>query len=239
MVRFQFHRYVRSCVLATICIVALFLSFTLFPSAKAQQPCLRIALPETATGAVGPEVYRAVMGDVGLCVDPVRMPNARAFMALRYNQVDGVFAMLEEFEQSVGTPVVRGNVLVGNPDGVLVVKRDGPKAVSELTIEEIGVWLGASWSEKLLEHYDHVVRVPGGAEMMKRMLLTGRLDGMLLNAFSLDLRGGVPNGFVSIPVKKLAVYSWLRAEHAERITMFDSGTAKYQEKILAWSKKPS
>ncbi|MBC07831.1 hypothetical protein [Thalassospira sp.] len=234
MVRFQLRRFVRTCVLATISIVALVLSFALLPSVEAKQTCLRIAMPESASGPVGPDVYRAVMRDAGLCVDPMPMPNARAFMSMRHNQVDGVFAMLEEFESSVGTPVIRGNVRVGNPDGILVVKKGGAHSVAELTSEDIGVWLGASWSEKLLGAYDHVVRVPGGPAMMREMLVKGRLDGMLLNAFSLSVQGGVPDGFVQIPVTKLAVYSWLRAEHASEIAKFDIGTARYLEKILAW-----
>lgn len=239
MIRFQLHWFLRTCLLATVSIVALVLSFALLPSVEAKPVCLRIALPESAAGPVGPEAYRAVMRDAGLCVDPVPMPNARAFMALRHNQVDGVFAMLEDFKQSVKTPVIRGNTLVGNPDGILVVKDDGPRGVSELTSEEIGIWLGASWSEKMLGTYDHVVRVPGGPAMMREMLVKGRLDGMLLNSFSLKVVGGAPEGFVQIPVTKLEVYSWLRAEHASQMEKFDVGTALYLEKIIAWHNRAS
>jgi uncharacterized protein (UPF0212 family) len=239
MVRFQLHRFFRTCVPATISIVALFLSFTLFPSAEAKQSCLRIALPEAAIGAVGPDIYRAAMSDVGLCVDPVLMPHARAFLALRYNQIDGVFAMLEEFVETAGTPVIRGNVLLGNPDGILVVKKDGPNNLSELKDERIGVWLGTGWSEKLLAGYEHVIRVAGGPELMIEMLGKGRLDGLLLNAFSLGVQGGAPDGFVAIPVTNLSVYSFLRAEHAEHLAKFDAGTTRYREKIAAWREKHS
>lgn len=239
MVRFQLYRFVRACVLATICIVALFLSFTLFPSAEAKQPCLRIALPEAAIGEVGPDIYRAAMDDVGLCVDPVLMPQARAFMALRHKKIDGVFAMLEEFSEMAGTPVIRGNVLLGNPNGILVVKKDGPKNLSELKDEQIGVWLGAGWSQQLLAGYENVIQVSGGPQLMVEMLVKGRLDGLLLNAFSLGVQGGTPDGFVAIPVADLNVYSFLRAEHAEHMAEFDSGTARYLEKIAAWRKRPS
>ena len=220
-----------------ICIVALFLSFTLFPSAEAKQPCLRIALPDAALGAVGPDIYREAMNDVGLCVDPLPMPHARAFMALRHKQIDGVFAMLEEFGQTAGTPVIRGNVLLGNPAGILVVKKDGPKTLAELDDELIGVWLGAAWSEKLLTGYEHVIRVAGGPGLMTEMLVKGRLDGMLVNAFSLDVQGGTPDGFVAIPVTNLTVYSFLRAEHAQQMVKFDAGTTRYKEKVAAWRKK--
>jgi hypothetical protein len=239
MVRFQLHRFLCARVPATICIVALFLFFPLFPSAEAKQPCLRIALPEAAAGVVGPDIYREAMGEVGLCVDPLPMPNARAFMALRHKQIDGVFAMLEEFSQSAGTPVIRGSILLGNPDGILVVKKDGPKNLSELKDELIGVWLGTGWSEKLLAGYEHVIRVVGGPELMIEMLVKGRLDGLLVNAFSLGVQGGTPDGFVAIPVANLSVYSFLRAEHAEHLAKFDAGTARYREKIAAWREKHS
>lgn len=228
------HRVAKTCVLATICFVALFLSFAFLPSAKAEQTCLRIALPQAAIDPVWVEAYRTIMREAGLCVDPIPMPNARAVMAMRHHQVDGIFAMLEQFERDLGVPVVHGTVPVAEPEGFLVIKGDGPKAISDLTSEDIGVWLGAFWSEDLLADYDHVVRVPGGPKMMNKMLKKGRLDGMLLNGFSLALLGGAPDGFVQVPVTKMAVYSWLRTEHAGFLAKFDAGTAKYRERILAW-----
>lgn len=230
---------VRSCMVAVIFLTALFLSFELLPGAEAKQPCLRIALPEAAIGDVGPDIYRAAMDDAGLCVDPLPMPNARAFMALRHKKIDGVFAMLEEFGETAGTPVIRGNVLLGNPNGILVVKKDGPKSLSELKDEQIGVWLGTGWSQQLLAGYEHVVYVSRGPKLMVEMLVKGRLDGLLLNAYSLGVQGGTPDGFVAIHVANLNVYSFLRAEHAEYMAKFDAGTARYREKIAAWRENPS
>lgn len=227
----QLCRFARTFVFATIRVVALFLSFAFLPSAEANQPCLRIALPEAAIDPAGVEAYRTVMREAGLCVDPIPMPNARAFMAMRHHQVDGVFAMLKQFEWKLGVPVIHGTVLVAEQEGFLVVKEDGPHTISELTTEDIGVWLGASWSEDLLADYDHVVRVPRGPRMMNKMLEKGRLDGMLLNGFSLDVLGGAPDGFIQVPVTKLLIYSWLHAEHAGLLTKFDVGTAKYRERM--------
>lgn len=230
----QLRRFVRTSVFSTISFVALFLYFAFLPNAKAEQTCLRIAFPEAAIDPAGAELYRTIMREAGLCVDPVPMPNARAFMAMRHHQVDGVFAMLKQFERKLGVPVIHGTVLVAEQEGFLVVKEDGPHTISELTTEDIGVWLGASWSEDLLADYDHIVRVPRGPTMMNKMLEKGRIDGMLLNGFSIDVLGGVPDGFVQVPVTKLSVYSWLHAEHADLLAKFDAGTAKYRDRMIAW-----
>jgi hypothetical protein len=221
MMCLQLRRFVRTSVFATISFVALFISLAFLPSAKAEQTCLRIAFPEAAIDPIGAELYRTVMREAGLCVDPIRMPNARAFMAMRHYQVDGVFAMLKQFERKLGVPVIHGTVLVAEQEGFLVVKEDGPHTISELTTEDIGVWLGASWSEDLLADYDHIVRVPRGPTMMNKMLKKGRIDGMLLNGFSIDVVGGVPDGFV-------------QAEHADLLAKFDAGTAKYRDRMIAW-----
>ncbi|WP_286790926.1 substrate-binding periplasmic protein [Thalassospira sp. UBA4513] len=224
---------------AIIFLAVLFLSFELLPGAKAKQPCLRIAIPEATIGDTGHDIYQAAMNDAGLCVEPVLMPHARTFMAMRHEQIDGVFAMLETYGKTTETPVIRGSVILGKPDGMFVVKKDGPKTLSELTSEQIGVWLGTGWSEKLLEHYEHVVPVAGGPELMMEMLVKGRLDGILLNDYSLRSQGGAPEGFVAIPVANLAVYSFLRAEHAEQMAKFDNGTVRFREKIAALRKDPS
>ncbi len=71
------------------------------------------------------------------------------------------------------------------------------------------------------------------------MLVKGRLDGILLNDYSLRSQGGAPEGFVAIPVANLAVYSFLRAEHAEQMAKFDNGTVRFREKIAALRKDPS
>lgn len=229
---------VRNCVTVLIIIVAVFLSIRLLPAAHASdEVCLRIALPEATKKSFGPEIYRDVMADAGLCVDPIRMPNARAALALRDGSVDGAFAMLDEFAHEAGVPILRGNVLVGKPDGMLVVRDGTITDLSELSNEIIGIWLGASWSEKLLRDYTNIVRCPGGPDMMLEMLNIGRIDAMLINSFSLELIGGVPDGYVAIPIIKLPVYSWLRAEHADVMPMFDAGTDRFIKKVMEWRKR--
>ncbi|GAA0626876.1 substrate-binding periplasmic protein [Thalassospira tepidiphila] len=239
MASFQLHTFLRNCALTLFCLAALLVSFAMLPGAKAKQPCLRIAIPEATIGDTGHDIYQAAMNDAGLCVEPVLMPHARTFMAMRHKQIDGVFAMLETYGKTTETPVIRGSVILGKPDGMFVVKKDGPKTLSELTSEQIGVWLGTGWSEKLLEHYEHVVPIAGGPELMMEMLVKGRLDGILLNDYSLRSQGGAPEGFVAIPVANLAVYSFLRAEHAEQMAKFDNGTVRFREKIAAFRKDPS
>tara|TARA_E500000318_G_scaffold111336_1_gene129570 strand:+ start:1367 stop:2044 length:678 start_codon:yes stop_codon:yes gene_type:complete len=223
--------------MALIVVLAVFLSWRLVPTASADEVCLRIALPEATRGGFGLEIYRDVMREVGVCVKPVRMPNARAVAAMQHGDIDGVFAVLDEFEDLVGVPMVRGNVLVGNPQGLLVVRDGTINELSDLTDQEVGIWLGASWSEALLGEYKHVVRCPGGPQMMQNMLARGRIDAMLINGFSLEVLGGVPDGFVSIPVMNLPVYSWLHADHASNLTQFDKGTELFRNKIVEWREK--
>lgn len=55
---------VKSCLFAVIFLAALFLSFELLPSAKAEEEiCLKIALPEMADNARHAERYRAAMAE--------------------------------------------------------------------------------------------------------------------------------------------------------------------------------
>lgn len=226
---------VRNCVTVLIIVLAVFLSIRLLPAAHANDDsCLRIALPEATQDAFGLEIYREVMSSVGLCVDPIRMPNARAVVAMRAGEVDGVFAVLDEFADHVDVPVIRGHVLVGNPDGLLVVRKETVTALSELTTQSIGVWLGSTWSEELLSGYGNIVRCPGGPDMMMNMLRRGRIDGMLINSFSLEMLGGAPEGFITIPVRKLPVRSWLQAKHSDLMPQFDKGTELFRDRIIAW-----
>ncbi len=132
MASFQLHTFLRNCALTLICLAALLLSFAMLPGAKAKQPCLRIAIPEATIGDTGHDIYQAAMNDAGLCVEPVLMPHARTFMAMRHKQIDGVFAMLETYGKTTETPVIRGSVILGKPDGMFVVKRMGPKPCQSL-----------------------------------------------------------------------------------------------------------
>lgn len=231
------HLFVRSCVLTIILVLAVFLSFRVLPTAQADEPCLKIAFPEPVQSEGLDHFYRLVMRKAGLCVETVHMPNARALMAVRHGEVDGVFAGLDEFGENVGVPVVRGTVPVGNPDGLLVIKEGGVSALSALTNETVGAWQGVLWSEGMMENYPHVVLVPGGPEMMMEMLLKGRIDAMLINGHSLGVLGGAPEGYVASPIAKLAVYSWLNAKHEALLPQFDEGTKMLREQISELRKK--
>ncbi|WP_156111656.1 substrate-binding periplasmic protein [Thalassospira australica] len=224
---------VRNCVTVIIIVLAIFLSLQLLPSAQANtgnDDCLRIAFPEASKDSIPFDMYRAVMHGAGVCVDPVRMPNARAIRSIPSGDIDGVFAGLDIFAEQVGVPVVRG-VQVGNPDGLLVVPEGTVTTLKDLTSERIGVWLGVTWSEQMLRDYPHLVECPGGPPMMIDMLEHGRVDGLLINSSSLQLVGGVPDGYTSIRVRKLIVHSWLDAEHADVLAQFNAGTTEFLRKI--------
>ncbi len=227
MARNSKYRFVKICVLATIGFVALLLSFGLLPSASAEQRCLRIAMPEIHTDQKKLDLYRQVMKDEGLCVSPVVLPQTRAVVALRSGRLDGVFAARDDLPELVNRPVISGDVLLGSLAGYLVVREGPVNKIADLTTEVVGLPLGATWCTKLIERYANVIRVPRGTEMLKEMLAEGRIDAMLVDAYSLDLTGGVPKGYKAVVVDHFDVHSWLKAELAEYKAQLDRGTRAY------------
>lgn len=227
------NRFVRSCCVAVIFLLALFLSFRLLPAAHAQDACLRIAMPEIHTDQRGIEPYRRAMTDAGLCVEPVSMPNARSIRAIRSGKVDGLFAALDDLPDLAGVAVVHGNVMLGNVKGLLVVREGAIAGVADLKDELLGVWLGETWSADLIRTYKNIIRVPRGPQMMQEMLNEGRLDAMLIDAYSLKVSGGIPDGYTAIPVADIIVHSWLRAEFAKYLPKLDQGTVNYRKMLSA------
>jgi len=207
--------------------MAFFLSFKLLPSANADEVCLRIALPKMADQDRSAEQYRAAMAKAGLCVDTVWLPNKRMTDLLRRGEIDGVFSGVSDLRTSVGIPLVHGAV-VGRPKGVLVTADKDVHKLSDLRNQEIGVWLGASWGLDKLSEYADIVTVPGGADMMMRMMRQGRLDGVLIDDHSLLLTGGIPAGYYAIEVEALTNYSWLRKEYEALLPQFNRGTDIFQ-----------
>ena len=227
MVRNSKYRFVKICVLATIGFVALLLSFGLLPSASAEQRCLRIAMPEILADQWKLDIYHQVMKDEGLCVHPRMYPQVRAVYALRLGRIDGVFAARDDLPREANVAMVRGDVLLGALNGYLIV-RDGPiKGIEDLGDEVLGVPLGATWCDKLLGNYPNVVKVPRGASMLQEMLAEGRIDAMLLDAYSLGTSGGIPDGYKAITVDHFEVHSWLKAEYAQLKPQFDRATSAF------------
>lgn len=205
--------------------------------ALAAEKCLIIAMPEVRMTGDGIEPYREAMQQAGLCVEPVRMPLARVAQALSHGEIDGVFAEIEGFQQRVDRQITRGNARVGLVDGMLVVRSGKVSGIDDLTDEIVGVWLGANWSNVLLADYPNIVHVPRGPEMMQKMLRYGRLDAILLDNYSLSVTGGVPDGFHAVTVTSLSVYSWLVADDADLLPVFDKGTTLFLQKIMEWRQK--
>ena len=238
MARNPKNRFVRSCFVAVIFVIALFLSFSLLPAAHAAEKCLRIGMPEIYTDQRGIEPYRTVMAEAGLCVQPVPMPNARSVLAIRRGDIDGLFAAVNDLPDLAGVAVVRGKVTLGNVKGLLIVRSGDIAGIGDLKDELLGIWLGETWSKDLIASYPNVIGVPRGPQMMQQMLREGRLDAMLMDAYSLKISGGVPDGYKGIPIADIVVHSWLRAEFAEFLPKLDEGTRAYQKKLLALSREP-
>lgn len=207
--------------------MAVVLSFRLLPSASADEKCLRIALPEIHTNQQKLDLYRQVMEDEGLCVSPVALPQTRAVVALRSGRLDGVFAAPDDLPRLVNVPLISGDVLLGSLAGYLVVREGPVNEMTDLATEVVGVSLGATWCTRLTEQYANVVKVPRGTVMLKKMLAQGRIDAMLVDAYSLALAGGVPEGYKAIEVDHFDVHSWLKAEFADIKGQFDRGTRAY------------
>ncbi|NIY76813.1 hypothetical protein HED22_14260 [Thalassospira sp. HF15] len=221
------HRFAKTCAFATICFVALLLSFRLLPSASADPNCLRIALPEIDISQQKLDLYQQVMRNAGLCVYPQAMPQIRALSALRSGRIDGVFAAREDLPRLVNMPMVPGDVLLGTLAGYLIVREGPVESVADLSDQILGVPLGATWCTKLVDDYDNVVKVPRGTKMLQQMLAEGRIDAMLADAYSLGLSGGVPAGYKAVTVAEFEVHSWLKAEFADLKPQFDQGTSDY------------
>lgn len=60
--------------------------------------------------------------------------------------------------------------------------------------------------------------------MMLRMLRLGRLDGLLIDDFSLNHSEGVPDGYRMIELETVTTYSWLRKEFESLLPQFNHGT---------------
>ncbi|WP_297024211.1 hypothetical protein [Thalassospira sp.] len=216
---------IRSCMFAVILLAALFLSFELLPSAKAdEEVCLKIALPEMADRDQSAERYRAAMAEAGLCVQPVWLPNKRTAVSLKRGEIDGVFASGETIQQSAGVPLVAGGVVVGRPKSLLITADATVHALSDLKDKDIGVWLGDDRGKQELVGLADIITVPGGAGMMLRMLRHGRLDGLLIDDFSLNQTEGVPEGYRAIELETRTSYSWLRKEYEALLPQFNRGT---------------
>lgn len=224
------HAIVRSCLFAVIFLAALFLSFELLPSAKAEEEiCLKIALPETSDYARYAERYRAAMAEAGLCVQPVWLPNKRMAVSLKHGEIDGVFSSCDTIQESAGVPLVAGSVVVSRPKNFVITPDKNVNTLNDLKGMEIGVWLGDERGKQELLGIANVVNVPRGAPMMLRMLRFGRLDGALIDEFSLSHTEGVPKGYRKIELKTLTNYSWLRKEHEALLPQFNKGTDIFRE----------
>ncbi|KZB72214.1 MULTISPECIES: hypothetical protein [Thalassospira] len=223
---------VRSWMFAVILLTALFLSFELLPSARAdEEVCLKIALPEMADHDRSAERYRAAMAEAGLCVQPVWLPNKRTAVSLKRGEIDGVFASGDTIQQSAGVPLVAGGVVVGRPKNVLITADTTIHALSDLKDKEIGVWLGDDRGKQELVGLADIVMVPGGADMMLRMLRLGRLDGLLIDDFSLNQSSGVPEGYRTIELEAHTTYSWLRKEYEALLPQFNRGTYLFRASL--------
>lgn len=227
-------RFAEFLVFTTIILQAIFSSFGLSSAARASDVCLRISMPELLGQTTVVENYRRIMKEAGLCVIPIPLPMVRGVIALRQNEIDGVFAGLEGFAQVAGLPLVHGDEALAHIDGMLVVRENTVQSVSELRNEAIAIWLGSRWAEDLMTGYSNLTRVPQGPASMLAMLGEGRLDGALLNAFSLGANGGVPAGFVALPVASLTVHTWIRAEYADLLPKLDEGTVAYRSYADEW-----
>jgi ABC-type amino acid transport substrate-binding protein len=212
-------------MVAAISMAALLLSFELLPSAKAdEQICLKIALPEMADHVRTAERYKQSMAEAGLCVQPVWLPNKRTAVSLRRGEIDGVFTSGDGIREVAGIPLVHGNVVTGRPKSVLVTADRRVKALSDLKNQEIGVWLGDEQRKKELVGVADVISVPGGADMMIRMLRHGRLDGLLIDDYSLRNAAVLPDGYRVIELDSQTAYSWLRKEFEGLLPQFNVGT---------------
>ncbi|MCC9624085.1 hypothetical protein LPB41_20590 [Thalassospira sp. MA62] len=213
------------------------MSFELVPSAQAdEQVCLKIAMPEGDQTGVGLDAYRKAMADAGLCVDPIPLPNSRGFAAFAAGTVDGVFAGLEELPKIVGRDIVPSTETVADLDGLLIARDGGPERIEDLHGEAVGIWLGSNWSVRILGDYPRVVKVPRGGTMLMELLRKKRVDAILLNRFSVEMAGGVPDGYVAHPVQRLVVYSWLDRKFANMMPAFDQGIRSYRavlERLIA------
>ena len=225
------HGFARACVYATICFMAVVLSFGLLPSASADEKCLRIATPEIYMDQQKIELYQKAMKDAGLCVHATEMPQVRAISALRSGKIDGVFAARNDLPDIAKLPMVPGDVLLGSLDGYLVVKEGPIEGVSDLSTEVLGVPLGATWCSKIVDSYANVVKVPRGTKMLQQMLAEGRIDAMLTDAYSLGLTGGVPDGYKAITIDHFDVTSWLKAEFKDIKPLFDKGTSAFMASV--------
>ncbi|NIZ01356.1 hypothetical protein [Thalassospira lucentensis] len=226
------NRFVRSCCVAVILLLALFLSFQLLPTAHAKETCLRIAMPKVYLDHRGADAYRHAMAQAGLCVEPIALPATRSIEGIRTGTVDGILVARDNLPDLCGVSVVRGDVTFANMKGLLVVRDGAISGVDDLKDQLLGVALGQTWSTDLMGTYANLIKVPGGPEMMHKMLFAGRLDAILIDAYSLRVLGGALDAYKIIPVADLALYSWLRGEFAHYLPQFDQGTVNYR-KVLA------
>ncbi|MEQ8392272.1 MAG: hypothetical protein RIB30_14885 [Thalassospira sp.] len=222
---------VRYCLFIAVFSQAFVLSSGVLPSADAAAPCLRIALPEIHIDDQKIKLYQQAMEAAGLCVQPQALPQIRAVLDLREGKIDGVLVARDDLPDLVGVPVIHGEVLLGTLNGLLVVREGPVNGMIDLKNEVLGVPLGATWPEKLIRAYGNVLKVPRGANMLQEMLLEGRIDAMLLDEYSLNQSGGVPEGYQAIVVDQFELHSWLRAEFADFLPKFDAGTAVYLGKL--------
>ncbi|CAM3473791.1 hypothetical protein THPR109532_10690 [Thalassospira profundimaris] len=231
MARTSKHSFATACVFATICFVAVVMSFGVLPSTSADEKCLRIAMPEIYIDQQKIELYQKAMKDAGLCVLATEMPQVRAIAALRSGKIDGVFAAKNDLPDIAKLPMVPGDVLLGSLDGYLVM-REGPiEGISDLSTEVLGVPLGATWCSQIVDSYANIVKVPRGTQMLQQMLAEGRIDAMLTDAYSLDLTGGVPDGYKAITIDHFDVTSWLKAEFKDIRPLFDKGTSAFMASV--------
>ena len=128
------------------------------------------------------------------------------------------------FNSPLGVPLVAGGIVVGRPKSLLITADETVQALSDLKDKKIGVWLGDERGEQVLLGLADIVTVPGGAGMMLRMLRHGRLDGLLIDDFSLNQTEGVPEGYRTIELGTLTTYSWLRKEYEALLPQFNRGT---------------
>lgn len=213
-----------------------FMAFGLISSAPSQaEECLQIASDPKSVRAskIFEPSVKKVFSSAGICADLIKFPIRRIQESMVRGSIDGEFFRVNNYIRAMSdhviaipTPAIRAN-------GLIITRSDSdfkPKGLKDVGQRRIGILHGYKWHEILGKNFKNAVK-SNKYQFLAKMLLAKRIDGVLIEDFTLDrlIEAGVlKNGqiYKSPSVIDLSVYILLNKKHQKLLGKLDKALNK-------------
>lgn len=211
-------------------VFSLLISGLLFSAPSYSDECLKIASDPKSVRAsrlFEPSV-RQVFKKAGVCADFVTFPIRRIQESMVRGRVDGEFFRVNKYINAMKDHVVAIPTPAISANGVIITRADRgfkPGGLQDVGQKRIGVLHGYKWHEILGKNLKNAVK-SNKYEFLAKMLQAGRIDGVLIEDFTLSrlIEAGILKKekiYTSPSVIDLSVYILLNKKHRNLLGKLD------------------